>query len=133
VKINALFEKTNSVGTTGLNELIKTGIIEKISKEDRLSKENKLVQDIFLEMSKNSGMAVYGIEKVKKAIQSNAARQIILTDELLLEKRKETEEILEQAEQTAAKIHIISIQHEAGKNLASLEGIACLLRFTITK
>ena len=46
-KLNMLFEKTNSVGATGLNELIKAGIIEKVSKEVALSKENKIVQEIF--------------------------------------------------------------------------------------
>lgn len=133
IKLNMVFEKTNSVGATGLNELIKAGMIEKISKEDALSKENKMVEEIFTELARNSGLALYGLEKVKNAVQSNAAREIVVTDELLLEKRKEVEEILESAESIAAKIHIVSIEHEAGKNLASLEGIACLLRFSLGK
>ena len=133
IKSNILVERTNSVGITGLNELVKSGIIEKVSKQDQLSKENKLVQEIFTEMARNSGLALYGLEDVGKAIQSNAAREIVLTDRLLLEKRKETEQLLEQAESIAAKIHIISSGHEAGKNLESLNGIACLLRFSLTK
>jgi protein pelota len=130
-KGNFYFASTNNVGITGLNELVKGNAIEKIVKEMQLVKETRLVETLFEELGKGSGIAEYGFGEVKKAVEYGAVKALLVCDSLLLEKREESEEIMKKAEQMKGNVHLIDSKNEAGKKLLSLGGIAALLRFRI--
>ncbi|MDO8634055.1 MAG: mRNA surveillance protein pelota [archaeon] len=129
IKLPAFYLHTDSVGVTGLNELIKSGAIEEIIAQSQLAKETKLVEKILEELGRGSGMAVVGSQDSEKAIQAGAVEHFLLSDDYLLKNRKHAEELLAMVEQNGGKIHILSSKTEAGKKLSGLGGTACLLRY----
>ncbi len=125
------YESCNSVGITGLNELLKTGILDKIVEETQISKEAKLVEKVFEELGKDTKLIVYGIDEVKSAIAMHAVSELLVLDKVLIEKRNELEDIMKNAESGKANVNIISSDNEAGKKLESITGLAAILRFQI--
>ena len=125
------FASTNSTGITGLNELLKGSALGKITSEMQLVKETKLVEKIFAEVGKNSGLVEYGVEQVSDAVGKGAVQQLLVADETMLENREIVEELMNKTEEMGGEVHLISAEHEAGKKLASIGGVATLLRFKI--
>ena len=125
------YESCNSVGVTGLNELLKTGILDKIVEETQISKEAKLVEKIFEELGKDSKLVVYGLEEVRNAVAMHAVSDLLVLDKILISKRDELEEIMKNTELGKANVNIISSENEAGKKLESITGLAAILRFRI--
>jgi len=116
-----IVEQTFQTGETGLQELLKKGLIEKLTKMSRVSEETKAVENL-LEAIGGSGKAVYG-ENVKNAIESGVVRLLLVSDK----KIRDFEEILDLADKMRIKIMVISSQHSAGEKLLGLDGIAGLL------
>ncbi len=125
------FASTNSTGVTGLNELLKGSALDKITSEMQLVKETKLVERIFAEVGKNSGLVEYGVEQVSDAVGKGAVQQLLVADETMLENRASVEELMDKTEKMGGEVHLVSAGHEAGKKLVSIGGIAALLRFKI--
>ncbi len=118
-----------------IKEVLKKGELEKVLKQDRISKELKLVEELFVQISKEE-LAVYGFEDVKKAVELGAVDTLLITDELIKQKRQnqtfnELQELMRSTEKMKGKITIISTTHEGGKKLQSLTGIAAILRYEI--
>jgi protein pelota len=131
IKENQLIsEPLNSIGKTGLTELIKSGKMKSLEKEFELEKEALAVEELITEISKN-GLVEYGLNEVKKAIEFGAGKKLLILDELLLKNRKEMEEIINSAEKNKTQIIIVSVKTDAGKKLKGLSGIGALLRFKI--
>ncbi len=130
-KVDIVWGSTNSVGETGLNEAVKSGLIESVLKETAVAEEIKNISRLYEELAKNSGLVAYGNEEVQKAIAYGAVKQLLITDEKLFAEREKMEALMESAEKTNAEIHIISAEGDAGKQLAGLTGIAALLRFRV--
>ena len=130
-KESQIFEKcivhgTGDSGMNGVQEAIKTGIIEQITKENRVVFETSLVEKLFEEIKKN-GLATYGKEEVKNAIRNGAVERLLIADILV---RNETgEELLRLAKQNNSNFTIINTMHEAGKKIEGIGGVAALLRF----
>ncbi len=120
---------------TSIKEVLKRGELDKILKEDRISRELKIVEELFTEISKEA-LAVYGLEDVKKAIDLGAVKTLLITDELIKQKRlenkfQEIQELMKTVEKMDGKVMLINTKHEGGKKLQSLTGIAALLRYKI--
>lgn len=128
--LQIIMEATNSVGKTGFNELMKKDIGSKAIQELEIVKESKLVEKLFAEISKE-GLIAYGFDDVKHAVEIGACEELLLTDKLLTEKRDELEELMNLTEKMKGKLHIISSEHDAGKQLHNIGGIACFLRYKI--
>ena len=125
----------SSVGENAINEVIKRPETENALKLDRIAKEYKLVEELFAEISKNN-MASYGLKETKNAAEAGAIRQLLITDSFIQKKRmedkyEETEYIMKTVDSTKGEITIISSDHEAGKKLDGLGGIAAILRYKI--
>ncbi|KXB09626.1 hypothetical protein AKJ35_00525 [candidate division MSBL1 archaeon SCGC-AAA833F18] len=115
-------------GKSGLNEIIKRGIVKRVSEKDRISLETELVEKMMNEIAKN-GLATYGTEEVKNAAKLGAVEKLLIADKALRKNREKMEPILNQARKTGEQITILSTEHEAGAKLMSLGGIGALLRF----
>jgi len=126
------FMATNSIGKTGLQELLKGNALEKVAKEMQLVKETGLVEKILAELGKNSGLVEYGSKEVEKAIEAGAVQMLVVADKFLLEKREEAEKMMQKAEKTGSEVHLVNAEHEAGKQLQNLGGIAAILRYKIS-
>jgi protein pelota len=116
-------EPTFQTGDNGLEELLKKGLLEKLTKMSRVEEETKVVEKL-LEALANSGKAVCGLEKVREALESGVVDLLLISDK----KIREYEEILDLADRMRIKIMVVSSKHLAGEKLLGLEGIAALLK-----
>ncbi|MFB6216491.1 MAG: mRNA surveillance protein pelota [Candidatus Aenigmatarchaeota archaeon] len=127
-----LFEKvtkasTSHTGSTGVQEVIKRGVIDKIVQGSRISQESEEVENFFTEVSKDTGEVTYGEEEVERAVEMGAAKKILVSEKML----KEFRDIIKEAENKGADVLIVSERHEAGEKLKKFGGIAAFLRYRI--
>jgi protein pelota len=128
-----LFEKcfvhgTGYSGMNGIYEAIKTGIIEQITKENRVVLETSFVEKLFEEIKKD-GLAAYGEQEVKNALINGAVDRLLIIDILI--RKKIGEELLNLAKENKSEFTIINTMHEAGKKMEGIGGVGALLRFII--
>ncbi|HZX33966.1 MAG TPA: mRNA surveillance protein pelota [archaeon] len=128
LKIPVLFESTNSVGITGLNELIKSGKIDEFIQDFQSAEEAKIAEKVFVNLATNQ-LAAVGMKEVKEAIEAGAVEELVVEEKFLAENRSEVEELLDKAEQLKGKIHFISWKSEAGKKISGIGGVAAILRY----
>ncbi|MCD6370506.1 MAG: mRNA surveillance protein pelota [Thermoplasmata archaeon] len=108
----------------GIYEVLKSGVLEKLLKEHRVAKEEKMIEELLQEIKKE-GLYAYGKDEVENYLKMGAVDKLLVTDREF----KNYREFLDLAIRTGAEVHIISTSHEAGKILQNLGGIAALLRF----
>ena len=135
LKSKIILATCSSVGENAINEVLKRPETENALKQDRIAKEYKYVEELFAEISKNN-LASYGLKETKNAAFTGAVRTLLITDNLIHQKRidgqyEEIEEIMKTVDSTNGDILIVSSEHEAGKKLDGLGGIAAILRFKL--
>ena len=123
---DAITHATANAGMNGIHEALKVGIIEQITKENRVSKETQAVEKVFEEIKKD-GLVAYGRTQVEDALSRGAAETLFLSDVVV--RSKNGEELLMLAKNTQCDFMIINTMHEAGKKFEGIGGIAALLRF----
>ncbi len=128
LKKKSITESISTTSRAGINEVLKRGIINRIYANSRVAKETQLIEKVLEEIAKD-GLAVYGLDDVKKAIDYAAISVLLVSDSLI--RNKEIEEIIDKTEEVGGKVVIVSSEHDAGKQLKALGGIAGLLRFSI--
>lgn len=129
-----ILEDVSSIGVSGFQEVLRRGTIEKITSEDRLSKETRYIDTLLREIA-TDGLAAYGIDEVEKANEFGAIDTLLVLDQFLRDKRDLNEDIdsfLNDVEEKGGRLIIFSSDFEPGKKLASLGGIAAILRFKIS-
>ncbi len=123
----------NAVGRSAITEILKRPEIKNVLKGERNAWELELVERLLAEISKN-GLATYGLNDVRKAIEAGAAENLLITTELISKKKQdgsfgEINRLMLASESISAQIAIINSSNEAGKKLDGLGGIAALLRY----
>ncbi len=108
----------------GIYEVLKSGVLDKLLKENRVAREERLVESLLQEIKKE-GLYAYGKNEVERYLNIGAVDKLLVTDRDF----KKHRELMKLAMETGAEVHIISTSHEAGKILQNLGGIAALLRF----
>ncbi len=121
---------TSHTGRSGLNEIIKRGIVERVSREDRTSKETSLVDELMEGVSKE-GKATYGIEKVEEAAEAGAVEKLLVSDVVLREERESVRPLMEKVRNKGGDVEVISSEHDAGKQFSRMGGIGALLRYKL--
>mgnify|MGYP000308864827 CR=1 FL=1 len=124
-----ILEDTSVTGYTGVQEVIKRGAVDRIIDESRVSEEVQLVEEFLKHLHKEDGKSVYKPKKVAEAAEMGAVEHLLVNDDLITDNRYE--KVMEAVENQAGKIHIIHTDHEAGRKLKSLSGVAAILRFSI--
>ncbi len=107
----------------GVHEVLKSSL-HRLLEDSRLSREEKLVDRLLEEISKE-GLYAYGPKEVENYLNMGAVETLLVSDT----KYRSYEKLLELARSVGAKVHIISTSHEKGKILENLGGIAAILRF----
>ena len=125
----------SSVGENGIDEVLKRDEVKEVLRQDRISKEIKLVEELLKEISKNN-LGVYGLNETKNAVQIGALRTLLITDSFIRQKMenncyKEVDLLLKNTEQMKGDVHIISSEHDGGRKLDGLGGIGGLLRYKL--
>jgi len=133
---NLLLLEHVSTGTvSGIYEALNRGIIERIASEIRLNREIQLMDDIMRHLGKGTGKTAYGWTEISRAVQFGAVETLLVLDKLFREsepnQRRKMEAIMRQVEKQAGTVEIFSAEHQAGKQLEGLGGIAALLRFSL--
>ena len=121
-----MIEPTFHIGNVGLQELLRKGLIVKITKFSRITKETEAVEILLTEITKN-GKGVYGFEKTKEALEMGVVELLLVSDK----KIREFESLLDLADKMRVKIMVISTSHENGEKLFGLGGIGAILRYKL--
>ena len=122
----SLLESTGAGGRSGIAEVLKKGLIEKMATEGRIAQEIRLVEKVLEEIGKTSKTVTYGKKEVTQAVQSGAAETMLVIDEMVRE--RDIENLMDQVENMGGKVMIISSEHDGGKQLTSLGGIAASVK-----
>jgi len=125
---HSYLKSTGQAGVTGINEALKEGIKHLYVKEAGIMIETQEVDEVLTEISRK-GNVTYGERHVKRALELCAVEKILITDSMIRDGNGE--ELLALAENTGAKVSIVSPAHEGGKRLEALGGVAALLRYRI--
>jgi protein pelota len=125
-----VFESVSYAERSGVNELFKNGAIEKIMGEERFEKEMKLVEELLVEIYKETGKAAYGIAEVKKAAEAFAIDRLLILDEYL-RSDKEAETVADMADRNKAEVIVVSSEGDAGAKLKGFGKIAAFLKFKL--
>ncbi len=123
---------TSTVGMRGFIEVLKRRVLDRIIGELRISEEAEYI-DVLLERIAKGEKVAYGIDEVKRAHSYGAIEILLVADEFLLNERGkwDIDGFMREVELAGGKVVIMSTEFEPGKRLASLGGIAALLRFNI--
>jgi protein pelota len=120
---------TGHAGMNGINEALKSGVVEHIAQENRVVFETNLVEKLFQEIKKD-GLYSYGINEVTQALENGAVEHLLITDELV--RSEKGDHLLHLSQTNRGEFTIINTAHDAGKKLAGIGGVGALLRFKIT-
>ncbi|MFN7991476.1 MAG: mRNA surveillance protein pelota [Candidatus Micrarchaeia archaeon] len=122
------FDSVSYAERSGVNELFNKGTVEKIVGEERFETEMKLMEELLVEVHKDTGRAAYGIKEVKKAAEAFAVKKLLVLDEFL-RGDKDAEEVVGIADRNKAEIVVFSSEGDAGMKLRGFGKIAAFLKF----
>jgi len=132
-KVVAL-KTVSSGGVAGVYESMRSGIVGKVMKDARASREVMLVEEILARLGAGRGDVVFGLMQTEEDASAGAVETLLVCDTKLREadedERSRLEEIMRTVEKKAGRIFIVSSEHEGGKKLASLGGVAATLRYS---
>ena len=114
-------------GEFGLQELVEKS--KDLLIQEEITKEKNLMQQFFELLNKDTGKAIYGKEKVDKALELGAIEILLLSESL---DDKEIEDYENKANNYGTKVEIISVETREGMQLKGIGGIAAILRFVIS-
>jgi len=127
---NTVIESTGSGGRVGIHEVLKKGTVEKLATENRVAFEISAVDNILKEISKSSKLVIYGKDEVLNAINMGAVKQLLVLDTLI--RSENLESAMDMVENMSGEVLVISSQHEGGKQLEALGGLAASLRYPVS-
>jgi len=122
-------ESTGAGGRSGIQEVLQKGILEEMATEGRIAQEIRMMARVLEEIGKGSPLVTYGKKEVKMAAESGAIEELLVIDEFLRE--KDVENIMDLAENLGGKVMVLSSEHDGGKQLHALGGLAALLRYAL--
>jgi len=125
----------NSLGKNAIDEVLKRPEVASALKDDRISKELKLIEDLLAEIKKD-GLHFYGLDETKKASDLGAIKMLLVTDNKIHQMRDDDsfgilDNIMKQVDMNKGNIHILNSEYDGGKKLDGLGGIGGILRFRI--
>ena len=128
-------KSVNNGGVAGIYEALRSGVLLKAMKTQRIVEETKIVEEVLKRLGKGELNVTYGVEDVKKAVELGAVEKLVLADTMLREASDEArlllEDLMRNVEKKGGNIIVVSTEHEAGAKLIALGGIAALLRFAL--
>ena len=135
LKQKIILATCSSATKNGIEEVIKRPEVREALKQERTAREINKVEELFTEIAKNN-FAVYGLEETENASLVGAVKELLMTDTFIQKSRsgnfyQSVEKIMKIVEKTKGFVEIISSEHEAGKKLDGLGGIAAILRFKL--
>jgi protein pelota len=128
-------KSVNSGGLAGVQEALRSGILDTATKHIRVAEEAGVVEEVLARLGKEKGDVTYGLEQVQKANGFGAVETLLVADFTIRdasnEKRLTLEGLMMGVEEKGGKVVVVSVEHEAGQKLLSLGGVAALLRYPV--
>ena len=125
----AIIESTGSGGRVGISEVLKKGTVEKLTSENRVALEMMAVDNLLSQIGKNSSKIAYGLKETTNAINLGAVSELLILDTKVASENMG--DLLDMVENMKGEVLVISSEHEGGKQLESLGGMAAILRYEI--
>lgn len=125
----SVLESTGAGGHAGIQEVLKNGLIESLSKDAKIAKETSLVNKFLEQIGKSSNLVTYGKKQVIQASNMGAIEKLMVLEDLVREKN--IQNIMNTVENMGGNVTIISSQHDAGQQLKALGSLAAFLRYPI--
>lgn len=125
----SIIESTGSGGRNGIAEVLRKGTVEKLTSENRVALEMGAINNLLTEIGKNSSKIVYGVRQTKDAINLGAVSMLLILDTKVAS--EDMGDAMDMVENMKGEVMVISSEHEGGKQLESLGGMAAILRYQI--
>ena len=125
----SIIEPTGSGGRNGISEVLKKGTVEKLTSENRVGQEMGAINRLLEQIGKNSSKIAYGPKETKNAINLGAVSELLVLDTKVADENMG--DLMDMVENMKGEVMVISSEHEGGKQLESLGGMAAILRYEI--
>ena len=125
----SIIESTGSGGRNGISEVLKKGTVEKLTAENRVALEMGAINNLLTQIAKNSSKVAYGEKETLRAIDLGAVSQLLILDTKVGDNN--IGEAMDMVENMKGDVMVVSSEHEGGKQLESLGGMAAILRYQI--
>ena len=125
----SIIEPTGSGGRNGISEVLKKGTVEKLTSENRVALEMGAIDNLLSEIGKNSSKVAYGIKETQNAINLGAVDRLLILDVKVASENMG--DSMDMVENMKGEVMVISSEHEGGKQLDALGGMAAILRYEI--
>ncbi len=121
------------VSERALDEVMKRPELNAILKNNRSRDEQLLVEELLNEIRKE-GLAVYGLKEVQAATEQGNVKHLLITDTFIQQQKEKkqfskVDELMKLTDSCQGEVHLLSSEHEGGKKLNGLGGIAALMRY----
>jgi protein pelota len=139
-KSNFLVVHSSSGHLHSLNEVLKSPEVLARLKDTKYSRETKIMDDFFDLLRKDDGRAWYGPKEVEKAVEKGAVGRgggvLLISNHLFrsqdIETRRRWVRLVDRVkEEEGGDVRVLISEHESGKRLEGLGGIAAILTFPI--
>jgi protein pelota len=125
----SLVENTGTGGRVGIQEILKKGLVEKSTSENRIAKEISAIDKILEKIALDSNTVVYGKEETIVAANAGAIKELFILD--IFVRTPNMEKIMNLVENMGGGVMVISSEHDGGKQLKSLGGLVAHLRYPL--
>ncbi|KAL5742856.1 hypothetical protein ACOSP7_029588 [Xanthoceras sorbifolium] len=126
------------VGTAknvSLRDFLKDSAVMNLIKDTKAAMEIRAFNEFSDMLTRNSDKACYGPRSVERARDLNAIETLLITDDLVksveIETRQKYMELVRSVKNVGGKAFVYSSKHVSGEQLATLTGIAAILRFPL--
>jgi len=131
--VTKLKEKVIAVKDIGYTDEHGLKLLVEASQEDleqqEFIQEKEIIQKFFEMLGKYKNKAVYGLEKVRLALERGAVDTLLISKDLPKEQQEELEK---SAERIGSKVFIVSKDTQHGEQFANLtKGVGAMLRFAL--
>lgn len=138
-KSNFVIVHSSSGHLHSLNEVLKSSEVLTKLKDTKYAKETKLMDDFMEMLRKDDGRAWYGPSEVEKAVEKTAVGRgggVLLISNALFRSqeigvRKRWVTLVDKVKEDGGDARVLSSDHESGKRLEGLGGIAAILTFPL--
>lgn len=124
-------EDTGGSGKNGVREVLAKDALNRSVSEINSVRDLRLVEDLLAEIGRDSGLATYGLDHVRKAVESAAVEILAVSDEFFFNNRSMSDFLFKSVSSKGGRHHIINSSEEAGLKLASIGSVAAKLRYPI--
>jgi protein pelota len=134
---DAVVVHSSSGHVHALNEVLRSSEVQATMKDKKFSSETKAIDDFFDKLKLDDGRAWYGVKPVAVAVREGAVGRgggVLLVNNSLfrsldIETRKAYVSLVDKVRADGGMARILSADHESGRRLAALGGIATVLTY----